>query len=146
MLQGGEDAHLVAEAADRLRVEPRAVDDLQRHAPAEVLAPLLGEEDPAHAAAADLAQDAVGTDGLRQRLRGGLPRRLVEDRARGRFAGRQELGKLPGEVGIAPFDFAQETAARLAGEPAGALVELRQLLAPHRAPWRRSSRSSQARA
>ena len=57
VVQVGRGAGLAVEAADLLGVEQgRRAQDLQRHATAERL--LLGLVDDAHAAAADLAEDA----------------------------------------------------------------------------------------
>jgi hypothetical protein len=58
----GEDLPLVAEAAQHLVRVHAALDDLERHSLLEMLVRALGQVDHAHAAAADLVDDAVGSD------------------------------------------------------------------------------------
>ena len=76
MLEGGEDLPLVAEAAQDLVGVHAALDDLERDALLELLVRALGQIDHAHAAAADLLDDAVRPD-----AHAGSERRVVAGKA-----------------------------------------------------------------
>ena len=67
MFERGENANLVAKAADRLASQAGRVEELERHTPAEALGRLFGEEDAPHATAADFAQQPERADLRRER-------------------------------------------------------------------------------
>src|SRR4030095_7364907 len=87
--EAGEDLALGDEAAPHVLARPGAgVEHLDRQPLAEGAVGALGEEDAAHAAAADLLEDAVAVDELRdgRRLWRGSGRRRAERFGRRRRA------------------------------------------------------------
>ncbi len=134
MLEGGQDADLVAEPAQRLFVEGRPVDHLECDGAMERLRLLHREKDAPHSAAPELAHDAIDTDALGKMRVGnlivgaGLPGSAVERRDRV-VAARQHRRELRREGGIAARDVAQQRLSAWIVELQRASEELRQFRA-----------------
>ena len=134
MFEGGQDADLVAEPAQRLFVEGRSVDHLECDGAMERLRLLDREKDAPHSAASELAHDAIVTDALGKMRLGNLivgagpPESAVERRDRVLIA-RQHLRELRREGGIAAREVAQQRLSARIVELQRASEELRQVRA-----------------
>ncbi len=157
MLERRQDAHLVAEAAQGVRRQ--AIDDFEGDRAPEVGGLLFSEVDAAHAAAAELAEDAIGADPLRRRGIGGIvgelfgagvdrPGRLVEQPARSRQRRRAGAPPRRRDRESRPASSARKCSAPVFVERQRLGEELRQRLVAQRppAPPPESSATSQARA
>ena len=113
-----QDLPLGAETAARqLAAEGAAGEDLERHALAIDAVGPLGEEHAPHAAFAELAEDAVAVDALRQRG-GAVERDLPRGTRQGLLVGPadvggQQLRELGAELRIGGGDLGEERAAAL---------------------------------
>ena len=131
MLESGEQADLGAETADRLGAGLGGVEELERHTAVEGFALLEGEEDPPHAAAADLAFETERADPFGLRALRGLDQRLTGGEWPGNPAvaavgGGEEAAHLGGSLRPRARELLEPAFARLDRELARLGEEIRQ--------------------